>query len=143
MDFCDELYRLEREFKHLPPSKRRKRRQNRSKPIVEAFLKWVEESPFYGNSGIGKATAYKLKLADGLRAFLNDGRIEMDNNPTENAICLSMAEDRKRKWCGFLSKFGKITNGVTKSGYPSNARNIKSVHALVENDPSNMCKNIK
>src|SRR5699024_2467638 len=42
----------------------------------------------------------QLKLADGLRAFLNDGRIEMDNNPTENAICLSMAEDRKRKWCG-------------------------------------------
>ncbi|MEB5452732.1 IS66 family transposase [Virgibacillus pantothenticus] len=84
--FCDKLYQLEREFKGLSPSKRRKNRQKRSKPIVEEFLKWVEESPFYGNNALGKAAEYTLNLADGLQAFLNDGRIEMDNNQAENAI---------------------------------------------------------
>ena len=42
VDYCDQLYRLERQFKHLSPGKRRKARQKHSKPIVEKFLKWVE-----------------------------------------------------------------------------------------------------
>ncbi|WP_394237512.1 transposase [Niallia oryzisoli] len=28
-----------------------------------------------------------MNRADGLKAFLCDGRIEIDNNPAENAIC--------------------------------------------------------
>lgn len=32
--------------------KRRKVRQKHSKPIVEKFLKWVDESPFFGKNAI-------------------------------------------------------------------------------------------
>ena len=39
VDYCDQLYHLERQFKHLSPGKRRKSRQKYSKPIVEKFLK--------------------------------------------------------------------------------------------------------
>ncbi len=38
VSYCDDLYRLERKFKHLAPSKRRKQRQTYSKPIVDKFL---------------------------------------------------------------------------------------------------------
>jgi transposase len=79
--YCDELYRLERKFKHLSPSKRRKKRQKYSKPIVEKFLNWIETSPFYGKNALAKAAEYTLNRANGLKAFLNDGRIEIDNNP--------------------------------------------------------------
>ena len=52
---------LERKFKHLSPSKRRKARQKYSKPIVEKFLKWVDESPFFGKNALAKAAEYTLK----------------------------------------------------------------------------------
>ncbi|KWZ85151.1 hypothetical protein HMPREF3213_00584 [Heyndrickxia coagulans] len=84
--YCDDLFRLERQFKHLPPSKRRKNRQKYSRPIVEKFRDWVEKSPFYGKSALAKAAEYTLNRVDGLKAFLNDGRIEINNNPAENAI---------------------------------------------------------
>ncbi len=84
--FCDQLYRLERKFKHFPPGKRRKQRLKYSKPIVEAFFQWIDRSPFFGKSALAKATEYTLSRTVGLRAFLYDGRIEIDNNPAENAI---------------------------------------------------------
>ena len=39
VDYCDQLYRLERQFKNLSPGNRRKARQKYSKPIVEKFFK--------------------------------------------------------------------------------------------------------
>lgn len=86
VDYCDQLYRLERKFKKLRPGKRRKARQKYSKPIVEKFFKWIDKSPFFGKSTLAKAAGYTLKRMDALKAFLFDGRIEIDNNPAENAI---------------------------------------------------------
>ena len=86
VSYCDALYRLERKFKHLSPSKRRKKRQKFALPIVKKFLDWVEKSPFYGKNALAKAAEYTLNRANGLKAFLKDYRIEIDNNPAENAI---------------------------------------------------------
>ena len=49
-------------------------------------MKWVDESPFFGKSALAKAAEYTLNRVHGLKAFLFDGRIEIDNNPAENAI---------------------------------------------------------
>lgn len=81
VEYCDDLQRLERKFKHLTSSKRRKKRQKYSKPIVEKFLHWVETSPFFGKNALAKAAEYTLYRMNGLKAFLHDGRIEIDNNP--------------------------------------------------------------
>ena len=86
VQYCDKLCELEREFKKLSPSKRRKKRQKHSKPIVREFLRWVETSPLFGKNTLVKAAEYTLNCVDGLTAFLDDGRIEIDNNPAENAI---------------------------------------------------------
>lgn len=67
--YCDDLYRLERQFKHLSPSKRRKK-QKHSKPIVEEFLDWVEKSPFFEKNALAKAAEYTLNRVNGLKAFL-------------------------------------------------------------------------
>ncbi len=39
VDYYNQLYCLERQFKYRSPGKRRKARQKHSKPIVEKFLK--------------------------------------------------------------------------------------------------------
>lgn len=111
--YCDDLYRLERQFKHLSPSKRRKMRKKYSKPIVEKFLDWVEKSPFYGKSALAKAADYTLNRVNGLKAFLKDGRIEMDNNPAENAIRPNVIG--RKNWMFSVSEAGAKANAICLS----------------------------
>jgi len=113
VNYCDDLYRLERKFKHLSPSKRRKERQKYSKPIVDKFLEWVETSPFYGKNALAKAAEYTLNRANGLREFLNDGRIEIDNNPAENAIRPSVVG--RKNWIHSVSEAGAKANAICLS----------------------------
>jgi transposase len=111
--YCDELYRLERKFKHLSPSKRRKKRQKYSKPIVKKFFHWVETSPFFGKNALAKAAEYTLNRANGLKAFLNDGRIEIDNNPAENAIRPNVIG--RKNWLFSVSEAGAKANAICLS----------------------------
>ncbi|MBK1666649.1 IS66 family transposase [Rhodovibrio sodomensis] len=82
------LYEIEAEIRGCDPEHRRAVRQARSKPVVEEIGTWVDEqhrrlSP---KSEMAKALAYILRHWDGLCVFLDDGRVEMDSNPIENAI---------------------------------------------------------
>uniref|UniRef100_UPI0040402AC8 IS66 family transposase n=1 Tax=Ureibacillus sp. FSL K6-0786 TaxID=2954607 RepID=UPI0040402AC8 len=113
VDYCNQLYRLERKFKKLRPSERRKARQKESKPIVEAFFKWIDESPFYGKNALAKAAEYTLKHAEGLKAFLYDGRIAMDNNPAENAIRPNVIG--RKNWLFSVSESGADANAICLS----------------------------
>jgi len=113
VNYCDELYRLERQFKHLSPSKRRKKRQKHSLPIVEKFLHWVDTSPFFGKNALAKAAEYTLNRADGLKAFLYDGRVEIDNNPAENAIRPNVIG--RKNWLFSVSEAGAMANAICLS----------------------------
>lgn len=113
VDYCDQLYRLERKFKKLKPGKRRKARQKYSKPIVEKFFKWIDESPFFGKSALAKAAGYTLKRIDALKAFLSDGRIEIDNNPAENAIRPNVIG--RKNWLFSVSEAGAKANAICLS----------------------------
>lgn len=111
--YCDDLYQLERQFKHLPPSKRRKKRKKFSRPIVEQFFEWIEKSPFYGKNALAKAAEYTLKRMNGLKAFLDDGRIEIDNNPAENAIRPNVIG--RKNWLFSVSEAGAKANAICLS----------------------------
>ena len=113
VSYCDALYRLERKFKHLSPSKRRKKRQKFALPIVKKFLDWVEKSPFYGKNALAKAAEYTLNRANGLKAFLKDGRIEIDNNPAENAIRPNVMG--RKNWLFSVSEAGAKANAICLS----------------------------
>nr|WP_295972652.1 transposase [uncultured Bacillus sp.] len=111
--YGDDLYQLERKFKHLSPSKRRKKRKKYSRPIVEEFLDWVEKSPFYGKNSLAKAAEYALNRTNGLKAFLRDGRIEIDNNPVENAIRPNVIG--RKNWLFSVSESGAKANAICLS----------------------------
>lgn len=113
VEYCDKLYRLERKFKQLPPGKQRKMRKKYSQPIVEEFLQWVEKSPFYGKSALAKAAEYTLNRVVGLRAFLKDGRIEIDNNPSENAIRPNVIG--RKNWLFSVREAGARANAICLS----------------------------
>ncbi|MFS0645649.1 IS66 family transposase [Siminovitchia sp. 179-K 8D1 HS] len=113
VEYCDQLYRLERKFKHLSPGKRRKKRLKYSKPIVEAFFQWIDTSPFFGKSALAKAADYTLSRTEGLRAFLYDGRIEIDNNPAENAIRPNVIG--RKNWMFSVSEAGAQANAICLS----------------------------
>jgi transposase len=83
-----ELHAVEDEARGLPPELRRRARQDRSKPIVEALKPWFQQSLAAAPKGrmIGEALAYGLNHWDGLTRFLDDGRIKIDSNTVERSI---------------------------------------------------------
>ena len=88
------LYAVEAELRGKPPDLRRAGRQQRSRPLVEDLFAWLSAqlARLPGGSPTAQAIRYALNHRDGLVRFLEDGRIELDNNTVERAIrpiCLS------------------------------------------------------
>jgi transposase len=83
-----QLYAIEDEIRGLPPELRRRARQDRSRPIIEALKPWFEQSLAAVPKGgkIGEALAYGLNHWVGLTRLLDDGRIEIDSNTVERSI---------------------------------------------------------
>lgn len=88
--FFKELYKIEREAKlnKLMPKQRRELRQEKSKPLMDKFKVWLNKMypTVLPQSPLGKAINYCIKLWPGLTRFLEDGRLEADNNLTEQEI---------------------------------------------------------
>ncbi|WP_039992982.1 IS66 family transposase, partial [Serratia odorifera] len=83
-----ELYKLERRIKQRPAEQRRRWRQRYAKPRLKAFESWLQlkQQKTAPNSGIRKAIDYALKRWAALLVYLEDGRVPIDNNRTENVI---------------------------------------------------------
>jgi len=83
-----ELYRIEAELRGLDPEARLAGRKERSAPFVADMQAWLvhHRARVAGKSPLGEALAYIAKYWDGLRLFLSDGRIEIDNNTVERTI---------------------------------------------------------
>lgn len=90
------IYEVEGTISGLDSNKRYKARQERSKNLVEklfiTFKKHLKDLP--KKSATGLAINYALNNEDALKRFLNDGKIEIDNNAGERAM-RSIALGRK------------------------------------------------
>ncbi len=86
------LYQVEKRLreKETGAKLRQVARASRSRMIVERIGKllrrWHKQHVFLPQSLMGKAVAYTLTLWPHLQEFLEDGRVEIDNNQVENAI---------------------------------------------------------
>lgn len=83
-----ELYRVEGEIRGRPPDERQAVRQARSRPVVEALEPWLKAklALISQKSKLAEAIRYALSRWAGLSRFLDDGRVEIDNNVVERAI---------------------------------------------------------
>jgi len=82
------LYAIEDEIRGLPADDRRRIRDQRSRPIVNDLHRFLEARgrQVSAKAKLGEAISYALKRWDGLIRFLDDGRIDLDNNAVERAI---------------------------------------------------------
>ncbi len=85
-----ELYKIERKAKNegMSANDRYELRQKESKPLLESFKKWLDDSlqTVLPQSPLGKAINYCQNRWTRLIQFLDDGRLDIDNNITEQKI---------------------------------------------------------
>ncbi len=90
MSFYQELYKTERDAKErkLTPEERYLLRQEKTAPLMTKFKEWLHQKypTTLPKTHIGKALKYCLNHWEGLTIFLRDGRLEVDNNLTEQQI---------------------------------------------------------
>ena len=89
LDRFRELYRIEKEIRGQPPDQRVAVRQAQAAPVLEDLRSNLaaERDTIPPPSPLRKAIDYGLADDNwtGFTRFLNDGRLDIDNNPVENA----------------------------------------------------------
>jgi transposase len=82
------LYSIESQIRGRSPDERRDARQEKSRPILHLLETWLREklALISQKTKLAEAIRYALSRWDGLKRFLDDGRIEIDSNIVERAI---------------------------------------------------------
>jgi transposase len=82
------LYRVEEQIRGKPPEQRRAVRQAESKPLLDSLRQWFETtlSKLSRKSDTTAAIRYALSRWDALTRYIEDGRIEIDNNAAERSL---------------------------------------------------------
>ena len=88
--YFKQLYKIERQAKteNLTTEQRYQLRLEKSKPLLDELHQWLQASilKVLPQSPLGKAIQYCLNHWQGLTRYLEDGRLEFDNNGTERKI---------------------------------------------------------
>ena len=117
------LYRIEKQARGFAPEERKKHRDTYARPVLEKLREWLDihlpQVP--PKTATGEALSYLDAQWDKLIRYLDDGRLEIDNNLTENAI-RPFVVGRKN----FL--FSQSVRGVTASA---------SLYSLIETAKAN------
>jgi hypothetical protein len=126
MAYIRALYDVEDEGEGLCPSKLKALRQRKSKPIMEKFKGWMHEqgSMVLPKSPIGKAIGYGIKNWKELSRFLDDGRIRLDNNRSENQMRLIALG--RHNWQRYQSERGGRVAAILSSLVASCRRHGKN-----------------
>ena len=84
----NELFKIEEECKRnkLIPTQVLKVRKERSKPIVDEYFDYIKSIKEEVGEPLLGAINYSLDLEDGLKMFLENGCIPLDNNLSERSI---------------------------------------------------------
>jgi len=85
-DYCNKLFSIEKDLIQLTPEQRKIQRQERSKPVLEAYWLWLGTVNVPKGFKLAEAITYSANQKTSLCEFLEDGRIELSNNRAENAI---------------------------------------------------------
>ncbi|MGY4508976.1 transposase [Bradyrhizobium sp. USDA 3650] len=83
-----EFYAIEKDIRGRSAEERRLIRQQRSRPLADVFEGWLRTKlALISQKGkLAEAIRYALSRWEGLTRFIDDGRIELDNNAVERSI---------------------------------------------------------
>jgi transposase len=146
LDFCRQLYRIEKNLDDKTPEQRYEERLLRSKPVLQAFLAWLnttkEES--LPKTHLGKAITYCLNQWGPLNAFLLDGRLEIDNNRTERSIRPFVIARKNFLFCDTPggAKSSAITFSIIESAKENGLKPYDYIEYLLEELPNASTKDL-
>jgi len=83
------LYAIEKEIKDEPPELKKEKRQEHSRPILDSIKQWLDENFLKAQAlggAIARAFAYLNNQFAKLSVYIEDGRLNIDNNKAENHI---------------------------------------------------------
>jgi hypothetical protein len=83
-----ELYAIEADIRRKKPEERRQVRNERSRPLLESLKQWLEETlpKLSKKSDTALAVRYALGRWEALLRYVDDGRLEIDNNAADRAL---------------------------------------------------------
>lgn len=87
------LYKIESEIRGKPPDERRRIRQLQTQPLMHELKVWFEQTlaRVSKKSELAVSIRYALTRWAALSRFVDDGRIEIDNNAAERALrCVAL-----------------------------------------------------
>lgn len=87
-EYINLLFKIEKEIENLTFEEKKQKRQEASKPILEAFWSWIEKTSALNttNEKLTEALTYSINQKRYLETFLEDGRIPVSNNLCEASI---------------------------------------------------------
>jgi transposase len=96
------LYTIEAEIRCSPPQHRAAARQARAGPLLEAMREWLRQTlaRVSKKSELAKVIGYVLTRWSALTRYLDDGRIEIDNNAAERALRVVALGRKNYLFCG-------------------------------------------
>ena len=82
------LYEIEETLRQdgATPAERARVRREKAKPVLDSFKAWLEANPSLPKTPFGKAASYTLTRWDLLTRYVDEGRLEIDNNLIENQV---------------------------------------------------------
>jgi transposase len=88
LTYIQAIYRADMALSGLPPSKRKRLREERVLPLVERFYAWVHQTVRVtpGRTPATRALNYAINQEQELRRVFLDGRLPLDNTRSERAL---------------------------------------------------------
>ena len=84
--YYDALFHIEEQIKNLSPKKRKQKRDELARPILQELHDWAFRLNAAPKSLLGKAAHYTREQWQWLIGYLEDGRLEASNNRAERSI---------------------------------------------------------
>lgn len=111
-EYIDLLFKVEDEIRDLSYEEKEQKRQDASRPILDAFWSWVENTSAMHttNEKLTQALGYCQNQRKYLETFLEDGRIPLSNNYCEANI--KPFATARRAWLFADTTRGAFANGV-------------------------------
>lgn len=88
LSLIQKLYRVEQQANELSADERKAHRLQHARPILQTLREWLDKSlpQVPPTTAAGKALNYLNNEWEKLIRYLDDGRLEIDNNRAENAL---------------------------------------------------------
>lgn len=137
-----EIFDLDNQLDLVTPEERLLERQEKLKPLVDQFFKWIKEhrGDVTLKSLTGRAMTYALNQEEFLRVFLNHGDVPMENNAAERAIrpfCIG-----KKNWIMsdtiHGAKASAMVYSIVETAKANNLKPYEYMKYLLEEIPKHM-----